>query len=99
MLKEFKLIIISTVSQLGVALIYPRTLIQMLTWWDNQGRGCPRGVLIEIGESQLNVPVYVALLQDDMFLSNDFLQKNEIQLSYIKGEFHVGARLTKKPMF
>ena len=33
------------------------------------------GVLIEIGESQLNFLVYVALLQDDMFLSNDFLQK------------------------
>lgn len=33
------------------------------------------GVLIEIGEFQLNCLVYVALLQDVMFLSNDFMQK------------------------
>lgn len=37
--------------------------------------GALGGVLIEIGESQLNYLVYVVLFQDDIFLSNDFMQK------------------------
>lgn len=55
-------------------------------------------LLIEIGESQVKFLVYVALLQDDRILSKDFMQKNEVQLNFIKGEFYVGARLTKKHM-
>lgn len=57
--------------------------------------------LIEIGESQLNYLVYVALLQVNMFLGTgiDFIQKKGVQFHCSKGEFRVGASLTKKPMF
>lgn len=55
--------------------------------------------LIEIGESRLNYLVYVALLQVNMFLGIDFIQKKGVQFHCSKGEFRVGASLTKKPIF
>lgn len=55
--------------------------------------------LIEIGESRLNYLVYVALLQVNMFLGIDFIQKKGVQFHCSKGEFRVGASLTNKPMF
>lgn len=43
--------------------------------------------------------MYVALLQDNMFLGIYFMQKNGVQLDFSKREFRVGAILSKQPMF